>query len=78
MHITHRLLDLFHSKGLKVYNNDHFRDILHADWTKSVWYLKQAVAKEDITKEKSNMVPAVVVMFQLSCRIFEIQISRDL
>lgn len=66
---TRRLLGLFHSKGLQVNNSDHFRDLLQAMWTKSVWHLKKAVVEEDSTKEKSHLVPAVLVDYGfINCR----------
>ncbi|KAF8558340.1 hypothetical protein OG21DRAFT_1504392 [Imleria badia] len=65
---THRLLDLFHSKGLQGDNN-RLRDLLQGDGTKSVWYLKQSIVQENSTKEKSSMSPAVVVDYGfMNCR----------
>ena len=66
---THRLFNLFHSKGLQVKNNDHFRDLLQTDWKKSVWYLKKAVVEEDSTMQESNIIPAVLVDYGFAnCR----------
>jgi len=67
---THSLPSLFNSKGLRVNNRVHFQSVLQAGWTKSVWYLKQAVAQENVTEAESNMVPAVLVDYGFgNCKI---------
>ncbi|KAF8348568.1 hypothetical protein F5887DRAFT_591403 [Amanita rubescens] len=66
---THRLPHLFDSKGLQVNNRVQFRDLLQSKLTKSVWYLKQALAHEDFSKEESEMLPAVLVDYGFAnCR----------
>ena len=66
---TRRLLDLFDSKGFPVKRRDHFRDILHSDRKKSVWYLKQSILQEDSTKEEIVAPPSVMVDYGfINCR----------
>ena len=68
---AHRLLDLFRFKGLQVNDHSQLRDLLQAEGlgTKSVWFLKQAIVREDSTKEEVSMVPAVVVDYGfMNCR----------
>ena len=68
-HHAHCLLGLFHSKGLQVNDHHHLRDLLCADWKKSVWYLKQSITQENSTKEESSMHPAVLVDYGfINCR----------
>ena len=60
-----RLLNLFHSKGLQVNENDQLRDLLSGHlpvrWRKSVWDLKAFVIQENSASAESSMPPSVTM-----------------
>ena len=64
-----RLIDLFHSKGLKVNDNEQLRDLLHSESKKSVWSLKQAIVQEESTKEEAFINRPVMMDYGfINCR----------
>ena len=56
-----RLNDLLHFKEPQADDNEQLRDLLHAKWKKSVWYLKQTIVQEESTKEEASIRRSVMV-----------------
>lgn len=68
---AHRLPDLFHAKGLRMNNGEHFRDLLRGPTgRKSVWLLKQYILLQDDPATETNAThPAVFVDYGfMNCR----------
>ena len=66
------LLNLFHSKGLQVNNNDQLRDLLSGPlpvgWRKSVWDLKAFVLQEDSAESDLILLSVMMDYGFINCR----------